>query len=316
MKLYKSIILILIFYTINTFSAFSSQIPLTKDSRIKDLLYNPNSIYELKFHHGYQSFIEFSKQEEIDLISIGESFAWRLFLRGRKLYIRPLETSTKTNMIIETNKRTYLFSIESSSYEGKADEKLALAVRFYYPKLKKSPKTPPVKLKQPNLPKINPNQISHDAALDPKSNLNQINDGSALDRNFKGKITSPITKLNVGKKLPDQLKLNSVNAKINFKYSMVGDKGSNINPIAIFDDGKNTYFQFKNKNLIIPSISAVREGSSVDTNSEIIEEKLGYSIKDNFVVIPSIEKQFTLRSGKDLLCIFNDKLSLDSLAKR
>src|SRR5690606_34865584 len=38
--------------------------PITTDSRIKTLVYNANEVYQLKFHYGYQSFIEFSNDEE------------------------------------------------------------------------------------------------------------------------------------------------------------------------------------------------------------------------------------------------------------
>src|SRR5690606_36188032 len=72
-------------------NSFSQPVPITTDSRIKTLVYNPNVVYQLKFHYGYQSFIEFSDDEEIEMISIGESFSWRLTPAGKRLFIRPLE---------------------------------------------------------------------------------------------------------------------------------------------------------------------------------------------------------------------------------
>ena len=109
----------------------SSIAPITVDSRIKTLTYSPNEVYELKFYYGYQSFIEFADDEEIEMISIGEAFAWRLTPAGKRLFVRPLEIAGHTNMTIITNKRTYHFDIRSGEYDGKADEELVYTVRFF-----------------------------------------------------------------------------------------------------------------------------------------------------------------------------------------
>ena len=47
----------------------ADEIPITTDSRIKTLVYNANEIYQLKFHYGYQSYIEFSEKESIETTS-------------------------------------------------------------------------------------------------------------------------------------------------------------------------------------------------------------------------------------------------------
>ena len=274
LKNYKLVSVFLVFFVIGLLPKIliAQPIPLTKDSRIKDLVYDANTIYNLKFHHGYQSFIEFSDNEEMEMISIGESFSWRLIPNGRRLFIKPLEIAAHTNMTVITNKRTYLFNIRSDEYTGKADEELAHVVRFYYPDIKRSPKIPE-KLTRPNIPKKDPN--------------------------FKGRITTPLVPLDVTKKLPKQLQFNAIDAKVNFKYSVVGEADS-INPLKIYNDNKNTYFQFKNNNLVVPRIS------SVNVFGE--EKTLGYFIKDNYVVVPTVENQFTLRLADSLLCIFNDDI--------
>ena len=103
---------------------YAQSTPITTDSRIKTLVYNANEVYQLKFHYGYQSFIEFAENEEIEMISIGESFAWRLTPAGKRLFIRPLEIGAHTNMTIISNRRTYQFDIASAEYDGRADEEL------------------------------------------------------------------------------------------------------------------------------------------------------------------------------------------------
>lgn len=72
---------LLLQFLLFTFS-IHAQTPITTDSRIRTLVYNPNEVYELKFYYNYQSFIEFSNDEEIEMISVGEAFAWRLTPAG------------------------------------------------------------------------------------------------------------------------------------------------------------------------------------------------------------------------------------------
>ena len=60
------------------------------------------------------------------------------------------------------------------------------------------------------------------------------------------------------------------------------------------------YDQLKNNNRFIPEIFAV----DIFGN----ERKLNYSIEEGYIVVNSVETQYTLRAGNDLLCIFNEKL--------
>ncbi len=251
------------------FSA-SSQVPITTDSRIRTLVYNPNEVYELKFYYNYQSFIEFAEDEEIEMISIGEAFAWRLTPAGKRLFIRPLEIAAHTNMTIITNKRTYHFDIRSDEYSGKADENLVYTVRFFYPQIGQPLPIPP-QLAVPNVAK--PAQ--------------------------KGVIKTPIPSARVDEPLPGIIARKPAGAELNFDFSLAG-KSDNIVPLKVYDDGRETYFQFANDNLVIPTISIV------DANG--LEQTLEYIIRDNYVVVPTTGRQFTLRLAESLLCIYNNKL--------
>ena len=71
-------------------------------------------------------------------------------------------------------------------------------------------------------------------------------------------------------------------------------------PLKVYDNSSETYFQFANDNLVIPSINMV------DVNGG--EQPVTYTIRDNYVVIPAINRQFTLRLADSLLCIYNNKL--------
>jgi type IV secretion system protein VirB9 len=265
---------ILFFFCAKSFA----QTPITTDSRIRTLVYNPNEVYELKFYYNYQSFIEFADDEEIEMISIGEAFAWRLTPAGKRLFIRPLEIAAHTNMTIITNKRTYHFDIRSDEFSGKADEDLVYTIRFYYPQIGQPLPIPP-QLTVPNVAAKQPSSTSS-APLKPI-------------------IKTPIPGANVTKKIPGIIQRNPEGAELNFDYSLAG-KSDNIVPLKVYDNGTETHFQFANDNLVVPSISLV------DPNGN--EQQLNYIIRDNYVVIPTVARQFTLRLADSLLCIYNNKL--------
>jgi type IV secretion system protein VirB9 len=119
-----------------SFAMDDDDIPITTDNRIKTYIYNPNEVYLLVLHFGYQSHIEFAKGEEIQTISLGDSYAWKITPLDNRLFIRPLEKNIRTNMTIITNKRTYQFDIVSEELEMGEEKDLVYVIRFYYPKRK------------------------------------------------------------------------------------------------------------------------------------------------------------------------------------
>lgn len=265
-----------LFVTLSASTSFS-QAPITTDSRIRTLVYNPNEVYELKFYYNYQSFIEFSQDEEIEMISIGESFAWRLTPAGKRIFIRPLEIAAHTNMTIITNKRTYHFDIRSDEFNGKADEDLVYTVRFFYPQIDQPLPIPP-QLAVPNV------------AAPP----------IPVAQPIEALIKTPVPGASVDEDLPGVIDRNLSNGQpLNFDFSLAG-KSDDIVPLKVYDDGKETFFQFANSNLVVPTISLV------DPNGN--ETPLQYLLKDNYVSVPVIGRQFTLRLADSLLCIYNNKL--------
>lgn len=111
-------------------------LPITTDNRIKTYIYNPNEVYLLVLHFGFQSHIEFAKNEEIQTITLGDSYVWKITPLANRLFIKPLEKNIRTNMTIITNKRTYQFDIVAKELEDGEEKDLVYAIRFYYPKRK------------------------------------------------------------------------------------------------------------------------------------------------------------------------------------
>ena len=110
-------------------------IPLTTDSRIRTYIYSPNNVYLLVLHFGFQSHVEFAKDEEVHTISLGDSYAWKITPIENRLFIKPMEKNIRTNMTIITNKRTYQFDLISQVLEDENDDvDLVYLIKFVYPK--------------------------------------------------------------------------------------------------------------------------------------------------------------------------------------
>ena len=113
---------------------YVDDLSITKDNRIKTYIYNPNEVYLLVLHFGFQSHIEFAKNEEIKNIILGDSYAWKITPLANRLFIKPLEKDIRTNMTIITNKRTYEFDIASTELMMGNERDLVYVIKFYYPK--------------------------------------------------------------------------------------------------------------------------------------------------------------------------------------
>ncbi|MFP3120469.1 hypothetical protein GCO76_03005 [Rickettsia sp. R2] len=118
----------------NSSNNYVDDLSLTKDNRIKTYIYNPNEVYLLVLHFGFQSHIEFAKNEEIQNIILGDAYAWKITPLANRLFIKPLEKDIRTNMTIITNKRIYEFDIASTELMMGNERDLVYVIKFYYPK--------------------------------------------------------------------------------------------------------------------------------------------------------------------------------------
>lgn len=83
----------------------------------------------------------------------------------------------------------------------------------------------------------------------------------------------------------------------NFKYKVSGP-ARQIEPLLIFDDGEFTYFRFRDMNAETPAIFMV--------DAEGNEAIVNYRIFAGYVVIERVTDRFTLRQGKNVICVFNE----------
>ena len=87
--------------------------------------------------------------------------------------------------------------------------------------------------------------------------------------------------------------------KWNFDYSYGG--GKKFVPVQLFDDGQFTYFKFKGIEEL-PAIFVVDE----EKNESLVNSR----VSGEYIVVHRIAKQFALRSGKTVTCIFNEHFDL------
>jgi len=115
--------------------AFALRIPhpIATDRRIYAVNYSPNEVYKFLGHYRYQSSIEFSPEEEIKTISVGDSVAWSIVPSNNRIFIKPIENDATTNMTVITNKRTYHFEMYGEEAESITDGNMMFVLRFNYP---------------------------------------------------------------------------------------------------------------------------------------------------------------------------------------
>lgn len=83
---------------------------------------------------------------------------------------------------------------------------------------------------------------------------------------------------------------------LNFNYQVSGSEI--IEPVKIFDDGRFTYFQFRNRNAEMPTFFSV--------DHELKEHMINYRVMGKYIVVEKIYQKLSLRLGEEVLCVFND----------
>lgn len=125
------------------------------DSRVVERHYSPATVYRIAGVMGIQTAILFGEEERIENIAIGDGSNWQVTpnKRANILFIKPIATKKVTNLTIVTDRRTYLFELNS------VDQKAVpiYTLRFIYP-------PEPVEPEVPDLTAIPPEAISDSRA--------------------------------------------------------------------------------------------------------------------------------------------------------
>lgn len=131
-NLLSAILLSVLAFSSNAY-AIQEAIPIATDNRIRIVPYDANDVFKFVGHFGYQSSIEFAKEETIKTISIGDSLAWQVVPEANRIFLKPIEENPQTNMTVVTNKRVYQFELLGKHASGLRDADMIFVMRFTYP---------------------------------------------------------------------------------------------------------------------------------------------------------------------------------------
>jgi type IV secretion system protein VirB9 len=142
--------------------------PGSGDPRIYVVDYDPTEVVELHATLGFQTFIEFSPDERIENVAVGEAMGWQITpnRKANLLFVKPLSEVPVTNMTVVTNLRHYAF--ELSVRPRNNDKSVIYTLRFLYPEMATAtvaaPVTTPPPPPAPQLPKIVNDAYSYDGS--------------------------------------------------------------------------------------------------------------------------------------------------------
>ena len=143
------------------FASQSAVAQQANDNRVVERHYSAATVYRIAGVMGIQTAVLFGEEERIENIAIGDGSNWQVTPNKRSniLFIKPIATKKVTNLTIVTDRRTYLFELNS------VDQKAVpiYTLRFIYP-------PDPVEPEFPDLTAIPPEAISDTPAVAP-SNL-------------------------------------------------------------------------------------------------------------------------------------------------
>lgn len=89
--------------------------PASADNRVRSVLFVPNHVIGFVGKPGFQSSIRFGDDERIENVAVGDSATWQVTpnKRGNYLFIKPTIAGARSNLMVVTDQRTYLFDLSA-----------------------------------------------------------------------------------------------------------------------------------------------------------------------------------------------------------
>lgn len=109
--------------------------PGMTDSRIQTVDYDPEQVILLLGALNYQFMLEFGGDERIENVSIGDAIGWQVTPNkaANRLFIKPVDPKSGTNMTVVTTSRRYVFDLRIASRAQR--DAVPYVVRFRYPQV-------------------------------------------------------------------------------------------------------------------------------------------------------------------------------------
>lgn len=106
------------------------------DGRIKTFVYDEQEVYRVRGYYGYSTTLQFSPEEAIESISLGDSVAWQATpVKSHRniLMIKPLLKDAHSNMTVLTTKRIYSFELSAAKSTVPWNDNISYRLTFQYP---------------------------------------------------------------------------------------------------------------------------------------------------------------------------------------
>lgn len=105
--------------------------PTGGDPHVQTVVYGPDQVVLLETALGYQLTVELGPDERIESAAVGDSGAWQVTASrgGNRLFIKPLQGGSNTNLTVITDARRYWFDLRTASGSD-----FPYHVRFQFPK--------------------------------------------------------------------------------------------------------------------------------------------------------------------------------------
>jgi type IV secretion system protein VirB9 len=268
------------------------------DPRVRLVDYNPFDVVRVTTFYGVSTYIEFSSEESIKEIAMGDDVAWNILPRGNHLFIKPKEKKADTNITVVTDKRVYHFSlyvVKRALNDDTAwrDNNLVYGLIFRYPDAEAKKKA---KIESEQAQKLVVEDILNRRAAAKGRLKMDLYNATKLDRDAAGLPDTPaVSKLNKEKDVkqiyPQEVADNNMN---NFNYWVAGSEL--ISPTGARDDGRFTYLLFSN-NRDMPAVYMEDESGK--------ESLINTHVEGNTIVVHHVIPKLKLRRGDAVACLLN-----------
>jgi len=111
--------------------------PGANDPRLQTVDYSEGSVVQLRGAPGYQLMVELSPDEQVQNVALGDGGAWQVNVSksGDRLFLKPMQPGSMTNMTVVTSVRQYSFDLQALD---SAAPDMPYTVQFHYPAVRQA----------------------------------------------------------------------------------------------------------------------------------------------------------------------------------
>ncbi|TCV82732.1 TrbG/VirB9 family P-type conjugative transfer protein [Sulfurirhabdus autotrophica] len=269
----RTIIAIALLSVINSANALKTPARGDADFRVRTAEYHENQVYKITGFFGFPTTVSLNNDEAIVKL-VGFDLGWNIEnVADNKVVIQPRVENADANLTVITTKRIYYFDLNvrpfpKETYKSQAqDRDQTFGLRFTYPE-----------------------DEAAQAAL-------KIQAGEVRAKLQAAKDALSSIQEAQARKLKDAKNASSKRLK-NYDYSYMGSEV--IKPYEVWDDGTFTYFKFYAQQ-DLPTVFVVNEDATESIVNKFVDGDAG-----DVMVVQRVAKQFVLRLGGTITCIYND----------